>query len=79
MNQFKIKVVDHNSYLVRYKVTFPGTFIIFLNEDYECAGLFDEDDTIIQLCQKNFKNVALEPFPQVEESVPASLEMLNWI
>jgi hypothetical protein len=76
MRQFKIKIIDHHSYLVRYKVTAPGTFVIFLNED---GGIFDEDDCIIQMCQKNFKQVVLEPFPQVEESVPANLEMLNWV
>ena len=81
MKRYRIRVEDHNSYLARYKVVLPGQFEIFLNEDIEAAGCFDEDDFIIGLCKKNFKKVILETFPDsdgtsspAEESVPTAFD-----
>ena len=82
MKQYRVRVGDHNAYLVRYKVTQPGQFDIFLNEDIDSAGFFDEDDCILSLCQKNFQLVALEVVGTssvLEERIPEQIEALDWV
>ncbi|RDJ35681.1 MAG: hypothetical protein DWQ19_12755 [Crenarchaeota archaeon] len=80
MRQFQIKILDHQKYLVRYKVTTPGKFEIFLNEDEELAGLFDEDDCIINMCKNKFDVELIEPFPEKQDKhKQEELDALNWM
>jgi len=59
MNQYQVKIPEHNAYLVRYKAVSQNQFIIDVNVDAEAAGQFDEDDYILELCRKSFPQVII--------------------
>jgi len=79
----RIKILDHNKYLTKYKLTSPGKYVIDLNESLdEHEGWFDQDDLIINICQQNFENVQIESSNNsVEEEMPKqeNLNILDWI
>ena len=74
MNQYQVKIPEHNAYLARYKAVTPGQFVIDLNIDPEEAGRFDEDDYILELCRKSFPHVIISPCGMRDDPEMLSLE-----
>jgi len=86
MNQYQVKIPEHNAYLVCYKVVNGHNFIININESVDKAGRFDEDDYVLEVCRNHFPQVIISPCGRRDELEMLSiqkesppLEELDWI
>ncbi len=85
INAFFIKLIDENAFVINYKVRNIREYVLTINEDFEYAGLFHEDDYLLQLLKINKVSFELLDAGKIslpEENIPQpeiDLEMYNWI